>query len=148
MGSSTDHFEPEIVVLYCQNCTQMDLALADSTRRIKETLTRFVVMPCSSKVKVRQLLAILDQGADGIQIVKCPDGDCRFLDGKIKAANRVEHAHGLLKEIGFETRRVRIETGTELTEKDLFEMAAVYGSDLRRLGPNPLKKEKLQGQAI
>ncbi len=142
----TDSFKPEIVVLFCQNCVQTDLALADSIRQLEDTLARFVVMPCSSKVNVRQLMGILDKGIDGVQIIKCPDTDCRFLDGKITVLNHLEHTQGLLKEIGFSDIRVHLETGNTLTGKALFDLSNNYGRNLRELGPNPLKKATTQGQ--
>ena len=144
--SPADKFKPEIVVLFCQNCVKTDLALADSIRQLEDTLARFVVMPCSSKVNVRQLMGILDKGIDGVQIIKCPDTDCRFFDGKITALNHVEHVHGLLKEIGFPDIRVQLETGNTLTGKELFDLSNTYGRNLRELGPNPLKKATTQGQ--
>ncbi len=142
--SPTDSFKPEIVVLFCQNCVQTDLALADSIRQLEDTLARFVVMPCSSKVDIRQLLGILEKGIDGVQIIKCPDTNCRFLDGKITALNQVKHAHGLLKEIGFPDIRVQLETGKTLNEKELFDLSNSYGCKLREQGPNPLKKTTTQ----
>ncbi len=91
-------------------------------------------------------MGILEKGIDGVQIIKCPDTNCRFLDGKITVLNHVEHALGLLKEIGFSDIRVQLETGNTLTGKQLFDLSNTYGRNLRELGPNPLKKATTQDQ--
>ena len=136
------NFEPEIVILYCQNCVVEGTELADSTRRFSGLMMRLVVMPCSSKVEISHLVKILEQGTDGIQVVRCPDGECHFLNGNIKAKNRVEYVRGLLDEIDFGSERVGIAKGNGFRPEDLFNLAADRAHAVQSLGPNPMKKEK------
>ena len=67
-------------------------------------------------------------------------GDCHFLEGNLRAKERVEYTKELLKEIGLEAERLEMfhigasdapvwaRAVTEMTER------------ARGLGPNPLKK--------
>lgn len=138
-----DNFEPEIVILYCQNCVADDMELSDSTRRFSGLMMHMVVMPCSSKVEIPHLLKILEEGTDGIQVVRCPDGACHFLDGNIKAENRVAYVRSLLDEIDFGSERVGMVTGNGFKSEDLFNLAADRAKAVQSLGPNPMKiKEK------
>ena len=136
------NFEPEIVILYCQNCVVEGMELADSTRRFSELMVRLVVMPCSSKIEIGHLVKILEQGADGIQVIRCPDRECRFLGGNIKAENRVEHVRRLLDEIDFGIERVGIAKGNGFKTEDLLNLASKRADAIQSLGPNPMKKEK------
>jgi F420-non-reducing hydrogenase iron-sulfur subunit len=139
MDSAQIDFEPEIVVFYCQNCVQKDVALADSIRRLEGILTRFVVVACSGKVEVGHIISILEQGIDGVQVIRCPDGECRFIDGNAKALDRVAHVRNLMENIGFGKKRVNMAVGDQLTQDDLFRLATAFGREVSLQGPNPMK---------
>ena len=62
-------FQPEIVVLYCQNSASQEVRLDNAFRQLDGSRARLVVMPCSSKVEIEYMVKILEQGADGIQVV-------------------------------------------------------------------------------
>jgi F420-non-reducing hydrogenase iron-sulfur subunit len=67
---------------------------------------KVVHLPCSSMVKDVYLLRALEDGADAVIVLVCPDGACRYLEGNIRAQKRVNWVKGLLKEIDFDSRRI------------------------------------------
>ncbi|MEW6442830.1 MAG: hydrogenase iron-sulfur subunit [bacterium] len=133
-------FQPEILVLYCQSCVGRDVNLADSFRSLPGCKVRFLVMPCSSKIEVQQLVKLLEQGADGIQVVGCADTACKFLVGSTRAEKRVVYVRDLLGEIDFGVERVAMVRGTDLSVGDLMEEAMGCAERVRALGPNPMRK--------
>ncbi len=132
-------FEPDIVILFCQHCVGRDVEPVDSIRKMPGFTARNVVMPCSSKVESRQLVKLLEKGADGIQVVACPDGSCRFLVGSNRAERRVEYVRGILEEIDFGPERVGIARETGLDTEKLLALGEQRAEKVRPLGPNPMK---------
>jgi coenzyme F420-reducing hydrogenase delta subunit len=132
-------FEPDIVLLFCQHCISKDVEPVDSIRKMPGFTARNVVMPCSSKVESRQLVKLLEMGADGIQIVGCPDGSCRFLVGSNRAERRVEYVRQILEEIDFGAERVGIVRKSGLDEEQLMALAAERAEKVRELGRSPMK---------
>jgi len=133
--------DPEIVVLFCQQSVARTVALADSYRHLPGLKVRLVVLPCSSNVEVRQIVKILESGADAVQIVACPESACRFLVGSNKAERRVEYVRRLLEEIDFGPERVGIVRGANLSADQLIEAARERAARIRDLGLNPMREQ-------
>jgi coenzyme F420-reducing hydrogenase delta subunit len=136
----SDEFEPEIVVLYCRHSTNGAAETADRVRKMPGFKARLVMMPCSSKVEIGHMVKILEQGADGVQVVGCPGRLCRFLVGNTKAESRIERVRQLLGEIEFGDERVGMARKNGLSKEDLMEIAGRRADEVRTLGPNPMKK--------
>jgi len=65
----------------------------------------FVPLPCSGKIDIRYLTKAFETGADGVVVVTCKKGECRYLEGNLRARKRVEAIEELLEEIGVEKGR-------------------------------------------
>jgi len=128
-------FEPQIVLLFCEHCAGHRAHPADSIRKMPGFTVRNVGVPCSSKVEVRQLVKLLEEGADGIQIAACEDGSCRFLVGSNRAERRVEYVRRILEEIHYGAERVGIVRAADLGEQGLLALAAERAEKVRALGP-------------
>jgi coenzyme F420-reducing hydrogenase delta subunit len=74
-----------------------------------------------------------------VVVLVCPEGQCRHVEGNIRAKKRVERLKHLLDEIGLDSRRLAIfnlalgdeASATEIIQKTLSELAD--------LGPSPAK---------
>jgi coenzyme F420-reducing hydrogenase delta subunit len=132
-------FEPDVVVLYCQHCVAEDADVAAAAKSVSGFKPRFVVMPCSSKVEASHALRLLEQGADGVAVVGCPEKRCRFLVGSTMAEKRIEYARRLLEEIRMGADRLGMDRGGHLSAAQLMEIAEHRASAVRALGPNPMK---------
>jgi coenzyme F420-reducing hydrogenase delta subunit len=93
-------FVPEIVILYCQHAAADQHQAVVASQQATGLSIRPKMMPCSSKIEVPHLLRILEQGADAVELVACPEGACRFLVGNQKAEKRVRYASELLQQAG------------------------------------------------
>jgi F420-non-reducing hydrogenase iron-sulfur subunit len=134
------NFDPEIVVLYCQHCIAQDANVTIASQRLRGVRVRPTMMPCSSKVEVSHLLRILEQGADGVELVACPEEKCRFLVGSLKAEKRIQYASRLLDEIRMGGERLGFSRKENLSAERLLSLAEARAEAVRPLGPNPMKQ--------
>ena len=94
------------------------------------------MVPCSSKVQVSHLLKILDQEADGVEVIACPLERCGFLVGSDTAARRVEYARSLLDRIGVGRERLGISHGVELPADEFAKRVAARAEAVMNLETN------------
>ena len=69
---------------------------------------RIVRVPCTGKVDVKFLLEAFEEGADGVLVAGCLEGDCHYLTGNLRARKRVNRTKAILSEIGIEPERVEM----------------------------------------
>ena len=104
-----DEFEPKIVAFFCNWCTYLAADLA-GTSRIKYAPNAEVVrVMCSGRVDVQFVLKAFARGADGVLIGGCHPGDCHYQEGNHKALRRYRLLKRLLKQMGIEEERLRLE---------------------------------------
>jgi heterodisulfide reductase subunit D len=138
LGTS-EKFEPNIVVLYCQHCVRADADMDEAAETVDGFKPRFVMKPCSSKVEASHVLKLLAKGADGVAVVGCPEDKCRFLIGSAMAEKRIEYARGLLDKVGMGADRLGIDRVHGLSSAELIELVEQRVEAVRPLGPNPMK---------
>jgi coenzyme F420-reducing hydrogenase delta subunit len=71
---------------------------------------KLIPVPCSGKVDTLYLTKAFETGADGVAVVTCGKGDCRYLEGNLRAEKRVGFVDSLMSEIGLDGRIEVIET--------------------------------------
>lgn len=124
---------PETVLLYCQCSVSEEAEIAVAAENVEGFSVKPVMVTCSSKVQVADLLKILDRGADGVEVVACPDEACRFLIGSRKAEKRIDYARSLLDEIGVGGKRLGISWGSGLSAEELMARAAKRARAVKEL---------------
>ena len=94
-------------------------------------------MPCSSMVKDVFLLRAFEAGADGVIVLVCPEGQCRYLEGNIRAKKRVAWVQNLLDEIGLDGRRLFLDNMAAGDNTSANQTMDTVLKNLAVLGPNP-----------
>lgn len=130
-----ENYKPKITLFHCINT----IGDADEVFLTgKDTCEiQTVKMPCSSMVKDVFLLRAFEAGADGVIVLVCPEGQCRFLEGNIRAKKRVAWVRNLLDEIGLNGQRLslsNISSGDKITASQIIDDVL---KNLAELGPNP-----------
>lgn len=138
--SSATDYEPQIVVLYCEQSIARDAASKSVSIKPGGFKVRMVALPCSSKMEVPHLLKIIEEGADGVEVVGCPDGQCQFLVGNVRAEKRIAYARRLISETGLGEDRLGMTRGENISAEKLYQVAEQRANAVRPLGPNPMKK--------
>lgn len=67
-----------------------------------------ISLPCSGKLDILYLTKAFDTGADGAVILVCKEGECRYLEGNLRARKRAEAVNTLLLEAGLCSERIAV----------------------------------------
>jgi len=89
----------KIYLFYCSNSLDQK-ELSQCRDVLKDHQLKAIGLPCSGKVDVPYLVKAFETGADGVVIVTCELGQCRHLEGNMRAEKRAEAVDSLLEEIG------------------------------------------------
>jgi len=84
------------------------------------------------------MLKAFENGADGVMVVGCLEGDCHYMVGNLRARRRVERVAGILEKIGIGAERVRM---YNLSAGEGVKFAKFTGEmmeHVRGLGPSPV----------
>jgi len=98
-----------------------------------------VKMACSSMVKDVFLLRAFESGADAVVVMVCPEGQCRYIEGNIRAKKRVGWVKKILNEIELDGKRLSLHN---IASGDIDTAAKIIRqvvSDLKDLGPSPVR---------
>jgi len=104
------------------------------------TNIRIVEMTCSGNIDHRVILNAFEEGADGVFVAGCMEGDCHFLKGNIRARKRVNAVKKLLDEIGIGGDRLEMYNLSSAQGGRFAEIANDITAKIKDLGPNPLFK--------
>lgn len=100
---------------------------------------RIVELPCSGTIDHRVLLETFEDGADGVFVAGCMEGDCHYLKGNYRAKKRVNAVKQILDEIGIGAERLEMYNLSSSQGPRFAEIANEMTERVRKLGPNPLK---------
>ena len=103
---------------------------------------RIIRVPCTGKVDLIHILRAFEKGADGVYVVGCLEGDCRFNNGNLRARKRVEQAQQILNAIGIGGQRAQMYNLSSGEGPRFAEFAAEMTEKIKELGPNPIKLTK------
>lgn len=140
-ATRTTAFEPEITAFTCIYCASMAGDTAGAERITYPANVKVIRLPCTGKVDVEYIMKAFEQGADGVYVIACAIGNCHHEVGNVRATKRVEYAKKLLDEIRLGHDRLGIYYVSAGQGYAFADAARQMTARVRRLGPNPLKRE-------
>ena len=100
--------KPQIVIYCCANSSAASEEDVEKIISEDQAEIRISRLPCSGRTDVLYLLRAIETGATLAMIVGCPEGQCQFLEGNLRAGMRVRYANRLLAEAGLGEDRIRM----------------------------------------
>jgi coenzyme F420-reducing hydrogenase delta subunit len=101
---------------------------------------KIVKIPCTGRVDIVFMMKAFENGADGVYLVGCLEGNCHFLTGNLKARKRMEYVMKLLDECGIGGERVAMYNMSSAQGQRFAEVAREMTEKIKALGPNPAKQ--------
>jgi len=135
-------YEPKIVGFLCNWCSYAGADLAGVSRFQYPPNLRVIRVMCSGRVHPSHIIEALKNGADGVLVAGChPPNDCHYISGNLKAARRVALLKKMLKQLGMNEKRLRLEWISAAEGEKFARVITEFTQELKELGPNPLKQE-------
>jgi coenzyme F420-reducing hydrogenase delta subunit len=106
------------------------------------TNIKVIQVPCSGRVDIIHLLKAIEDGADGVYVAGCLEGECHFISGNLKAKKRVMYVKKVLEELGIEPERVEMFNLSSGQGTRFAEIAQQMLERIKALGPNPINIKK------
>jgi len=101
---------------------------------------KIIQLPCTGRIDIIHLLNAVENGADGVYVAGCLEGECHFVQGNLKARKKVEYVKRTLTELGIEPERVEMFNLSSAQGARFAEIAREMVDRIRQLGPTPVKK--------
>ena len=129
-------FEPKIVAYCCNFCAFAAADLAGAMRLQYPPNVRIIRLPCTGKVDAIHIMKAFEEGADGVFVAGCLEGQCHFLEGNLRAKKRVAYVKRLLAEVNIEPERI-----------DMFNLSSAMGGRFAEIVEEMTKRIKELGPA-
>ena len=100
---------------------------------------KVIQVPCTGRVDILHLLNAIEDGADGVYVAGCLEGECHFIEGNLKARRKVEYVKKTLTELGIEPERVEMHNLSSAQGARFAEIAIEMVDKIKELGPTPVK---------
>jgi len=103
---------------------------------------RIIEVPCSGKVDIVHLLLAFEQGADGVMVVGCLEGDCHYQAGNLYAKKRVGRVKEILEKVGLGGERIGMYNLSSGMGGKFAEYVREMTGKVLELGPSPIRTAK------
>jgi len=141
-------FEPRIVGFLCNWCSYAGADLAGVSRFQYPTNLRVIRVMCSGRVHPAHIMEAFKNGADGVLIAGChPPNDCHYISGNLKAQRRVALLKLVLKQLGLDESRLRLEWVSAAEGDKFAKLIQDFTDKLTEMGPSPLGLEEIPAEA-
>jgi len=137
---NNENFEPTIIVFACNWCSYAGADLAGVSRLPYPSNIRIVRVMCSGRVDPAFVLKAFLKGADGVIVAGCHPGDCHYLEGNLRAKERIEKMVEALKLLGWEIERFRLEWISASEGKRFAHIMTEFTQKIKELGPLKINK--------
>ena len=101
---SMEEYSPKILCFKCN----FGWGYLDDKKEINAIVKSLVPVTCSGKVDTTHILTALKEGADGVLILGCNQGECHFQDGNYQTGKKILLIKKVLTSFGIEPERVRM----------------------------------------
>ena len=143
-----DNFEPRIIAFCCNWCSYAGADLAGTSRIQYSPNMRIIRVMCSGRVNPLFVIKALSIGADGVLVLGCHPGDCHYIEGNYKTMRRIPLLKKMMKQLGIEEERVRLEWVSASEGAKFAEVTNDFTQSIRNLGPSSLGNSKQSSKEV
>jgi heterodisulfide reductase subunit D len=109
---------------------------------------KMVRIPCTGRITKALLFKAFEMGADGVALVGCGSGTCRYGSGTQAAINNTEDTRDIIDLLGLGKDRMRLATFLPHESQPLKEFLADFCHDIQAMGKSPIIPGSIQEQNL
>ncbi len=136
---SMKDYKPKILCFKCN----FGWGYLDDKKEINAIVKNMVPVTCSGKVDSTHILSALKEGADGVLILGCCQGECHFQDGNYQTGKKILLIKKLLTSFGIEPERVRMIFSIDPEGNKIPVEIENMKNEISRLGPIQINKSAM-----
>lgn len=96
------------------------------------------MLPCTGRIDESLLLNAFENGADGVMVIGCLEGDCHYLSGNIRARARVNRVSEILESINIGPDRIKMFNLSAGEGSKFAQYANEFVEEISALGPSSI----------
>lgn len=131
--------EPLIVAFCCNWGSYMAADTAGVLKRQYSPNVIIIRINCTGILHQNIILEALQKGVDGVMILGCRMGECKYRQGDYHAANRVPSIKALLKRRGINPERLMCGWISSADGLKISEMINAFADQIKRMSPSPMR---------
>jgi F420-non-reducing hydrogenase iron-sulfur subunit len=134
-----------LTLFYCQKVPESSEGDRQVLEKSYGTRLKLFPLPCGGRLEAIHLLKALEEDADAVYLITCPEGTCAYVEGNLRAIKRVERTREIIAGIGLERERVGIVPNQVNDRKTLMQLAEQIMEQVAPLGRSAVHKKKERG---
>lgn len=134
--------EQKLALFYCERTPESSEQDKQSLEEKYGTFLRLFPVPCSGRIEPLHLLRALEEFADAAYVITCPEGECRYFEGNVRAKKRAHRAQDMITSIGLEGERIGIVTNSKKKPRSLARQVEEIVKLIAPLRPSPVHDHK------
>ena len=134
-----DNFEPKIVAFVCNWCSYAGADKAGGQKLDYPSNIKLVRVMCSGRVDPQFAMKAYVEGADGVMVLGCHEGDCHYRNGNMKALRRFKIFEKMLVQFGIDKDRFMLDWVAAGESNKFQEVTTLMNERVKKLGPLEIK---------
>lgn len=102
--------EDSIIVLCCKNSAMEAFKMATAFEMPLPKSISIIEVPCAGKIDIEYILSAFIEGASGVMVLACHEGNCKSEYGNIFAKWRINDLYDKMEKIGLDKKRLQFAT--------------------------------------
>jgi len=128
------------IILFCCNWGPHAAFLNLQDRREEIPIEiKMVRIPCSGRISKALLFKPFEMGADGVVLLGCGSGTCRYGSGTASALKNTSEAREILSLLGLGERRLRLENFLPHESDELLAFLKGFVAGIKEMGKSPIQ---------
>ncbi|MBF0120251.1 MAG: hydrogenase iron-sulfur subunit [Desulfobacterales bacterium] len=104
---------------------------------------KMIRIPCTGRISKTLLFKAFEIGADGVALVGCVAGTCRYGSGTNVAEKNVEDTRNILDLLGIGKERLELATFLPDDSNELLEFLKRFSQNIQKIGKSPIVHQKI-----
>lgn len=132
--------EVKILAFLCNWCSYAGADLAGVSRLQYPPNVMDIRVMCTATISPYHVIKAFQMGIDGVLIAGCHIGDCHYIKGNYMTFKRFEVTKEILKFVGIDERRFRLEWVSAAEGEKFAEVIREFTASVEDAGPSPLRE--------
>jgi len=94
---------------------------------------KIIEVPCAGKVDAEYILSAFVEGADGVMVIACHEGNCKAERGNTFAKWRVNDLYNKMEKIGLDKQRLKFATVASNMGKNFADLVGEMSETVSKL---------------